>query len=212
MPLNGYLGVFQQVFTWLMRLTYLNMLWLGFTLIGGIVFGFFPSTAALFSVLRQCLREGPESGGVQPFWEFYRREFFRSQKIGLSLFLAGYILYVDLQLFASGENFLSMVFQWIAIGFIFVYGIVLVFVFPVFVHLEGTVIQLLKNSLVFAVSHWAYAFIIAAGWVMIAVILIFLPALLFLIGGSLYALWSTWVFQKIWERLEFRKGMVRSEA
>ena len=38
---------------WVIRLVYLNFLWIGFSLLGLGILGIFPATSALFSVLRK---------------------------------------------------------------------------------------------------------------------------------------------------------------
>ncbi|MBJ4025770.1 DUF624 domain-containing protein [Salmonella enterica subsp. enterica serovar Derby] len=44
---------FYRFCEWLMRLAYLNLLWIGFTLAGAVIFGLAPATAAMFAVTRQ---------------------------------------------------------------------------------------------------------------------------------------------------------------
>ena len=44
---------FYRFCEWVMRLAYLNLLWIGFTLAGAVIFGLAPATAAMFAVTRQ---------------------------------------------------------------------------------------------------------------------------------------------------------------
>lgn len=53
-----------RFFQWFANLAYLNILWLACTLLGGVVLGIAPSTAALFAVIRQLLQREVASGSV----------------------------------------------------------------------------------------------------------------------------------------------------
>lgn len=47
-----------QYLEWIMKFAYLNILWLGFTLLGVGLFGFFPATMASFILLKRFVVEG----------------------------------------------------------------------------------------------------------------------------------------------------------
>ncbi|MEC0304686.1 DUF624 domain-containing protein, partial [Terribacillus saccharophilus] len=51
-----------QLFEWITRFAYLNVLWILFTIAGGFIFGFFPSTIAMFTIIRDWLKG--ESGSA----------------------------------------------------------------------------------------------------------------------------------------------------
>lgn len=83
---------------WLLRLAVAHLLWIGGTLLGGVVLGVFPATAAVHEVLG-----GQGSGGnrddrglAAAFWYAYRRYFWRSQLLGYALLLSGVVLWGDL--------------------------------------------------------------------------------------------------------------------
>ncbi len=88
-----YLGTFSGgIFSfcnWFYRLAYLNILWIGFTLLGAVIFGFFPASVALLSVLRQLLQK-KEPVIFSAFWGYYKQEFKNSNKIGLIVGIIGF--------------------------------------------------------------------------------------------------------------------------
>ncbi|WP_396954475.1 DUF624 domain-containing protein, partial [Niallia sp.] len=51
-------GLFSRVYHWsnaIAKLMYVNALWMGCTFLGLGIFGFFPATAAMFSVVRKWI-------------------------------------------------------------------------------------------------------------------------------------------------------------
>lgn len=52
---TGTVGGIYHISNWIMRLAYVNFLWILFTLAGFIVFGFFPATIATFAVVRKWI-------------------------------------------------------------------------------------------------------------------------------------------------------------
>lgn len=87
---------FYLLLEWVMWLAYINLLWIGSALIGLIVFGIFPATVAMFTVIRHLLLK--DTTGKQILKTFaltYKREFFKSNVIGLIFTAIGYLLYLD---------------------------------------------------------------------------------------------------------------------
>ncbi len=54
------MSALNKAFEWITKIAYLNLLWLGFTLLGLIIFGIFPATAATFTVARKWVTGYPD--------------------------------------------------------------------------------------------------------------------------------------------------------
>ncbi|THV40889.1 YesL family protein [Glycomyces buryatensis] len=88
-----------------LRLLCLHLLWLAWTLRGGILLGTFPATAALYGVLRDDARhaarhpeEPPALTGLRArFGELWRREFGAANRLGAALACCWAILVLDRQ-------------------------------------------------------------------------------------------------------------------
>ncbi|EGQ9417487.1 DUF624 domain-containing protein [Vibrio cincinnatiensis] len=66
---------------WLTRLAWLNLAWIGFSLLGGGVFGIFPATVMVCVMLRRYLN-GASKVTIKDMWEQYRQEFIASNQTG----------------------------------------------------------------------------------------------------------------------------------
>lgn len=87
---------FYLLLEWIMWLAYINLLWIVSALFGLIVFGVFPATVAMFTVIRNLLIK--DATGKQIFKTFiftYKREFLKSNAIGIIITAIGYLLYLD---------------------------------------------------------------------------------------------------------------------
>lgn len=80
-----------------LRLLFLQLLWLGYTLRGGVLLGIFPATAAVHAVLREHERDDDEE---LPRWrplqvrfgEYWRRELWPANRLGALLVPAWAVL------------------------------------------------------------------------------------------------------------------------
>ena len=64
------------------KLVYLNILWIGFSLLGGLVLGLAPATMAMFAVSRNWISGEQEVPLLYFFWNKYREEFWPSNAVG----------------------------------------------------------------------------------------------------------------------------------
>ncbi|WP_054705945.1 DUF624 domain-containing protein [Bacillus sp. JCM 19041] len=101
MELTGLWGSFYRVSVFISKLAYVNALWIGFTLLGLIVFGAAPATVALFTVTRAWVNKEWDVPVFKTFWSIYKEEFWRANASGIALFAVGFLLYWNLTLFAG---------------------------------------------------------------------------------------------------------------
>lgn len=138
---------------WIMRLAYLNLLWMGFTLLGLVLFGFVPATVALFAMIRKWMMGNlDDTSFFRGFWNFYRKEFLKSNGVGLILFIIGYILYVDIVVLQFNDSMAQQIHQFLIYIIAFIYVMVLIFFFPVYVQYELKWYQYIRLSLLLAIS------------------------------------------------------------
>ncbi|MEV0147492.1 MULTISPECIES: DUF624 domain-containing protein [unclassified Nonomuraea] len=81
---------------WAVRL---NLLWIAFTLVGGVVLGLGPATVAAYTLARRHAR-GESFQAVPEFWSVYRREFVRGSLLVLpvavlAVLMVGSYLYLS---------------------------------------------------------------------------------------------------------------------
>jgi uncharacterized membrane protein YesL len=186
---------------WITRFAYVNILWIGFSLLGLVVFGITPATLAMFTIIRKWIMGDNEIPVFQTFWNSYKKEFLRGNRLGLIIALLAYIIFIDLNYIK-----LDTIIQIPLYLIIFVIVMTILYIFPVYVHYNVTFIQLFKNSFFIMMVNPLSSIMMLIGFVALFFVMKFLPALLFFFGGSLSAgiiMSSCYLaFQKIEKKLQ----------
>ncbi|WP_449538955.1 YesL family protein [Ferdinandcohnia sp. Marseille-Q9671] len=172
---------------WIAKFAYLNLIWMGFTIIGLIVLGFFPATISMFAVIRKWVRGETDIPLFSTFWNTYKSEFIRSNVLGLFFWMIGGLMLLDVVFIkASGGSFTSAI-QIPIYMFIFAVGLTTLYVFPVFVHYELTLSQIIKNSFLLMLISPLENIIMLVSIGMVFFVVKFIPGLGFFFGGSIIA-------------------------
>ncbi|MFC0473008.1 YesL family protein [Halalkalibacter kiskunsagensis] len=147
-------GLF-SVFEWIMRLVFINMLWVVFTLVGLGIFGWAPATAATFTVIRKMLlSRGEDVPIVRTFIQTYRKEFMHANTLGLLILFSIIILYLSgASMMLMGSSIFPKI---ILIGVAFLTCVILVFIFPVFCHYQLSIRNYIRYSLTIGVANLHY--------------------------------------------------------
>src|SRR5690625_1738950 len=115
----------------------LNLLWLLFSGLGLFVIGIFPATAALFSSIRQIIMQADDIPVFKFFFGKFKKEFIQSNLIGYLFLIVGVVLYIDVKFINRlEENVLHTFLMGIIILVVFLFFITLLYIFPIFVHLN----------------------------------------------------------------------------
>src|SRR5690625_2024178 len=93
--MRGFVSGYYRLALWVTRFAYLNLLWVVFTLVGLVFFGFLPATAAMFAVVRKWISGETDIPVLQTFWKSYRKEFMIINVIGYIVFIIGYLLTIE---------------------------------------------------------------------------------------------------------------------
>lgn len=195
---------FNTIVYGMLKLAYLNLLWVLFTIAGLVAFGFFPATAALFTMVRKWqLRD--ETGPVfTSFWQTYKKEFFKSNGYGLIFTVIGYILYYDFTFIGMNSGKLTFLVPVIVLILIW-YMITLFFFFPVYVHFDLPFFKVLKQSLLIALTSPLELIQMAAACGLLYGIVSLLPGIIPLFSGSILAYAVMWIGLRAFEKVERKK-------
>ncbi|PTX61331.1 putative membrane protein YesL [Melghirimyces profundicolus] len=195
MELGGVMGGFYRISEWVMRLAYVNLLWILFTLAGLILFGAAPATAAMFQVIRKWVM-GKEVPVFPTFWKVYRSEFITVNFLWFILVVIGLILFVDYLFFGTLEGFASKLLQFGSISIFLMYLITLMYIFPVFVHYDLKTLQFIKYAFILGITHPLQTLMMAVGGVAVCFVIVNFPGLLpFFSGSVLGFLWMWLAYQ-----------------
>jgi len=171
---------------WITKFAYINLLWIGFSLAGLIILGFFPATIAMFTIIRKWLKGETEIPIFRTFWTTWKSEFFRSNGLGLLVAAVVGLIVFNLVFVELGNGLISVI-QIPIYLFMFAAIMTILYLFPVYVHFELKWFQIVKNSFLMMLISPIENIVMIAGIVAVLFVVKFIPALGFFFGGSLIA-------------------------
>lgn len=211
MASGGIKGKIYQICEWVMRFACLNILWILFSISGLIVFGIFPSTAAMFTVVRKWNMGEEDIPLFSTFWTAYKSEFLRVNMLGVSVILLGFIWIINLRylsLLQDGQGS----FTWLALMIMMVIlTVVLLYFFPVFVHFELKYFQYLKYTLIIGFSFPLQTFLMAVSTIVLYFSMTLLPGLFPFFSGSLFSFTIMWIALKVFRKIKERQKLNTDE-
>lgn len=138
---------------WIMKLAYVNLVWFLFTLAGFMVFGIFPATVALFTIIRKWMMKEREVPIWKTFLDVYKKEFKRANGLGAILVSFGAFITLDVIYLLNMDGPLSSILVVPFLIVAFLYLVTILYFFPVYVHYELKWIDYLKHSLFLGIFH-----------------------------------------------------------
>lgn len=189
-----------------LKLFYIQVLWILFTLLGLVVLGIGPATYAMFTVMRQWVRGKKDIPVFPTFLEAYKTGFKESALIGILYLAVGMILYVDL-LYVQSQVLRGLL---IVIGV--VYLISLCFIFPIMVHYDWKSVMLkLKCSVLFGISYLQYTLVLFVALVAAYIILSMLQGTVVFFGISVCSYIIMWMANQVFKRIEIHAGVMEAK-
>lgn len=129
---------------WIMRLAFLNILWIFFTLIGLVIIGFFPATIAMFTIVRHWIRGDTDIPILKTFWNTYKKNFLKANTLGVITTIVGYVIYLDLLFFRDMGGPFGGVMLFLSITILILYLMISFFLLPVFAHYDVKTVEYFK--------------------------------------------------------------------
>jgi len=175
---------------WIWRGIFVNLCWIAFIVLGLGIFGFFPATVALFTIVRKWLRKDTDFPIWKTFKQVYLKEWKRSNQIGLVFYSIGLFLYLDIRLtetFMSGvlASFLSIIFSIMLLILLLVVS----YFFAVYVHYELSNKEYIKQSFLITLTSLPSTIGIGAGFFVIGSLINQMPGLIPFISAVAPAFW-----------------------
>lgn len=198
MNTKGIKGYIYRITELVMQFAYLQLLWIVFTVLGLGIFGIFPSTAAMFSVVRKWVMGVEDAPVFKTFWQTYKTEFVKVNGLGLIFVAIGWLLYVDYHFFTIGDSIGSSILKIVTILIAYFFITTAIYFFPIFVHFQYRFFDYIKFSFLFSLTSplkTAGLFIITF---IIYFILMKVPALFLFFSGSIISyIWMWYIFRTI---------------
>jgi uncharacterized membrane protein YesL len=195
-----------RVSEWIMRLAYVNFLWISFSALGLIAFGIFPSTIAMFTVVRQWVIGNSDIKIFKTFWSSYKNDWIKGNIIGIILLAIGYLIYLENSIIAENTELLLQFskypFLLLVLGFVFL----LLYIFPIYVHYQISIVQVFKNSLLIMLINPFYNVVLALSLVLLYYIFQIVPPLAFFFIGSVTAYTIMWGCYQSFKNVQKKRG------
>jgi len=187
------------------RVVLVNVCWIAFTVLGLGILGFFPSSVALFTIVRKWLRKDTDTPVWKTFKHVYFKEWKRSNGIGLVFYSIGLFLFIDIRI---TEGLMTGVFSSILLVILYFLAFLLLlslgYFFAIYVHYEFSNKEYIIQSFLFTVTSLPSTIWIGAGLFVIGSLMNELPGLIPFISAVAPAYWMMKVSLNRFNLLEKR--------
>lgn len=171
-------GVVETVSVWVMRLVFLNLLWLFFSLAGLLIAGTAPATAAAFGVMRNWITdEEPVVGPVRLYWRYFKKTFVQANVLWIFIIAAGALIYGNFYFVFRTDTVMTPILLGSGIFVAVMYMILIFFAFPVMAFSGTTAVQSVKYAFIVALSSPLMTFSVFVSFFVIHYLLYQLPGL-----------------------------------
>ncbi|GAB3058964.1 YesL family protein [Virgibacillus ainsalahensis] len=200
--MNSLANGLYTILEWIMKFAYINVLWVLFTLAGGVIFGIFPSTIAMFSIIRKWLTVNPDIPVFKTFWEYFKQEFLKSNRLGIVIIFISLLVGLDIYYIQSSSNDM-LTWTYIPLfAFILLFIFFLFYLFPVFVHYDLKVRHIMKHAFLIMLISPVHLLLMILCLASLYFVMYLLPATAVIFGGSAYAFITMWLSLHAFNRIQ----------
>ncbi|MGK5509957.1 YesL family protein [Brevibacillus formosus] len=200
---EGWAWSFHQFGERLLRMTAAHLMWVVCTFMGGIVFGIFPATAALYDVLSG---KWNERGLFSAFWHAFRHYFWRSHWLGWGMALTGAILWVDVVFFLRMGSIWGLSIAAVFAGIGFLHAATTCHAFSLLVREDADVKRTLKQSFWLVAAFPLHSLVTMGGLLLLLIFMLAIPVLPILLGASLPVWWMNARMSRLLEKRDRKRS------
>jgi len=201
---------FYRMAEWIWRFAYVNLLWLGFSLLGLGFLGIFPATVAVYAVVRKWLTGQTEVSIIKLFWSTFKADFLRANILGYLLSAIGFVIWYNYQylLTATGFEHTIILIFWLVAVVLFV--LIVVFLFPVYVHFKMPLFHYFKAAITIALASPLALVSVGIGLWIAFQLFSFIPGLIPFYSVSLTSWLIMWATLQALQRIERKKERIEN--
>lgn len=208
---NKLFNNFYQFGETVLLLLYVNALWICFTLLGLIIFGLGPSTVAMYAIFRHWAMGRDDLPVFKTFWETFKSEFLKANILGVILLMIAYMLYVNWNFLELDGEWITAFSQFILLVATVIYGVMLIYIFPIYVQYENKLFVYFKNAILMALYQPFRTLYAIAACLTLYYIFFILPVFIFLMGASLSSFVLMWITYRTFMRLEYKQAKLQEK-
>ncbi|NYE03473.1 putative membrane protein YesL [Bacillus niacini] len=201
--MNGLVRVLYKVGDLLAKAMYLHFLWVVFTLAGLVIVGVMPATASVFSVIRKWLMKENDVPIFRTFINSYKSFFIETNLLGLIYFSIGLFLYFDLRIVNAELHMdLIRIFVFIA-GFL--YLSMCLFLLPVYVHLNLSKLNYIKQSFLIVFARPLETFLMLVSLVVSYYFFLYFPVVFIFAGTTIVSFPLMWIGMRSFNKIQIKQ-------
>lgn len=204
---SGSLELIMNGLDWLVTLAYLNLLWLGFSLLGLIFFGVGPATFAVHSLVRKKIKQGDLAHVFSKFKTAFKQHF-KEGNIYFSLVTAASLfIYVDIRVIQALPQ--HTLIQLIVLpALLILSALVLIaatFTLGLYFEFGESLSKSIKDSFWLSLISPVAGIVMVHAFLLGLLIYTYVPALMLFYSLSFYAFITQWVMSKTFKRMQKKK-------
>ncbi|RDW21356.1 hypothetical protein CWR48_02815 [Oceanobacillus arenosus] len=211
MPINRFSAFVYKISDWIMKLVLVNILWILLSLFGLLIFGFFPATIAMFSVIRS-LSKKEEISIFKKFLYVYKQEFLNSNLMGSIIILVTIIFYLDIRFVQEINNEIFQLLYYPLVILNLIFYLIVLYIFPTYVQYDSKIIQLFKNAFLIMIMNPLITIVMLSSSVVLLFAIVFFPAIILFFSGSIFALFIMSAATTAFEKVEQKKVEFHSRS
>ncbi|OIJ17434.1 hypothetical protein BKP37_02735 [Anaerobacillus alkalilacustris] len=175
MKTEGFIGKVYYGLDLFMKIAYINLLWIIFTVIGLVIFGVAPASVALLTIIRKWLIKDTDIPILSTFFQVYKKEFLKSNLAGLFFLLVFIVLYIQFSYIPLVDSFLQVI---LTIGLIIngmIFLVTFIYFFPIYVHYNLKFHEYFKRSFLMGMINIHVVLLICFCFFLIYHLLVYFP-------------------------------------
>ncbi|WP_163539482.1 YesL family protein [Gracilibacillus sp. YIM 98692] len=200
-------GILYKTAVWITRLAYLNFLWMAFSAIGLILFGFFPALVAMFAIERKWIRGNKDLPIFRTFWIEYKSNFKNANLIGYTFLMFGLLIYINMMLAYSIHSWIGNILLFFVFGLAFLISIIFIYIFPIYVHYDVRIIESIIFTFVIALSSPLKTILIIVNILAYFFIALYIPGIILVFTGSALSFITMWFSYQALQQVENKKPL-----
>ena len=168
------------------RIAYINLMWIGGVLIGGIILGIMPATTAVHDVVRRTPNFEFTTEVFRDYWKFYKKNFKQTNLIGVCLLVVIIFFTYNIRILVfNGDMFAKIILAFTLI-FVFIFVLGVITFFPVYSRYEFKTLDYVKNTMIIVgVQPLRSIMTLLLDALIIVISLLFPPLLIVMTAGTL---------------------------
>jgi uncharacterized membrane protein YesL len=197
MNANSLVSKLNEYLKWMTRLAGLNALFLIGVLAGVLLFGLFPSIQASLGLIKKWFNGNNAFPLWRTYWQLYKQEWKTANLMGLLLSIVGGVLYINYILLKSVEGSIFFLVPFAFIAIVFLYGLIVLWVFPLMVYYKASLLQHMKNAFILGLTKIHLSFGMAVVWFAAGYYSLKLPSLIPFFSFALLLLGWMWLAYQV---------------